>query len=587
MGFKSSARSRAATRTVSNNSVASSSVRSQSDRSKSHTMHSPDLDDLREARSSYYSRPAHERIKEMKCGADTKDKSDDRSSVTTSESKRQRKPRARRDQHGHSDSVSVYPGRSRNVSSRRKEAMPEVPLRQRKTLSQHHVDRRRGEKQEDRSTRRPVPQRSRATPVPKAKAPHVTVVSIESRHSSASSTSSKTNRRTSGIFGTFFRTKSANAVPSIRLVECLTCGSDEIPSSKSAKMGCGHRMCHECLKRLFTLSTTDPAHMPPKCCTADHIPLEHVESLFNDKFKILWNKKYQEYTTNNRLYCPTRDCGTWIPPKYIRRSSTHDRKYGTCPRCGTKVCFRCNNKWHRSSPCTSDAATRAFIATAKEKGWQPCYSCHAMVELKEGCNHMTCLCTAEFCMLCGVKWKGCPCPWFNFGADEDQSEHMRAPHDLNADAPPRPQRTYNEELEARRRQERLDEILARRMQINTTLAEPHTRDVDSRAQDYVWGVGNGGSHRLNDDFVNNNAEPVTRLGDTSAGYGRRGERESGRRKPRTLGLSLDAGLPANAFGEASVLGIAPYRTPESVVPKEAAPRKKSGRGIGGWLSRLR
>ena len=29
----------------------------------------------------------------------------------------------------------------------------------------------------------------------------------------------------------------------------------------------------------------------------------------------------------------------------------------------------------------------------KEKGWQRCYSCSAMVELKEGCNHMTCRCT--------------------------------------------------------------------------------------------------------------------------------------------------------------------------------------------------
>lgn len=475
------------------------------------------------------------------------------------------------------------------MSRRGEGATPEEPLRPRKTRPRDHGGRLRYEKHEDRSTRRPVPQRSLTTPVPTAKVPRITVMPVESRQSSASSTSSKTTRRTSGIFGTFFRTKSANAVPSVRLVECLTCGSDDIPSSKSAKLGCGHRMCHECLRRLFTLSTTDPAHMPPKCCTAGHIPLEHVEGLFNDKFKILWNKKYQEYTIKNRLYCPTRDCGTWIPPKCIRRSSTHERKHGICPRCSTKVCFKCNNKWHKSSPCTSDAATRAFIATAKEKGWQPCYSCHAMVELKEGCNHMTCLCTAEFCMLCGVKWKGCQCPWFNFGAGEDQLDHMRVPDDVNTDPhpPPRPQRTYSEELEARRRQERLDEILARRMQINMTLAEPHTREVPSRAQEHVWGVGNGGSHQLNEDYVNTTPAAVTRLDETSAGYGRRGERESGRRKPRTLGLSLDAGLPANAFGEASVLGIAPSRMPESVVRNEATARKRSGRGIGGWLSRLR
>jgi hypothetical protein len=29
------------------------------------------------------------------------------------------------------------------------------------------------------------------------------------------------------------------------------------------------------------------------------------------------------------------------------------------------------------------------VEMAKEKGWQRCYSCKAVVELKEGCNHMT------------------------------------------------------------------------------------------------------------------------------------------------------------------------------------------------------
>ncbi|KAF2226469.1 hypothetical protein BDZ85DRAFT_169547, partial [Elsinoe ampelina] len=247
--------------------------------------------------------------------------------------------------------------------------------------------------------------------------------------------------------------------------------SDDIPVHKSAKLACGHRMCHSCLKRIFNLSTTDPAHMPPKCCTSAHIPLKYVDALFDNRFKLLWNKKYQEYKTQNRLYCPSKGCGEWIKPSHIHADTRHpNRKYGVCKRCKTKVCATCNNKYHKRRECPNDPATAAFIATAKERGWQSCYNCKAMVELKEGCNHMTCRCTAEFCMLCGLQWKTCECPWFNHGglADADRLREMRVPGDAipirRRTVGTAPQRTFAEEIEARRRQERDDELLARRMQ---------------------------------------------------------------------------------------------------------------------------
>src|ERR1700712_1316489 len=100
-------------------------------------------------------------------------------------------------------------------------------------------------------------------------------------------------------------------------VECLTCLSDDVPRSKSAKLKCGHRMCHSCLRRIFTLSLTDPQHMPPKCCTADHIPLQFVQNLLSNDTKFLWNKKYSEFTTANRIYCYVPTCGEWIRPEDI------------------------------------------------------------------------------------------------------------------------------------------------------------------------------------------------------------------------------------------------------------------------------
>jgi hypothetical protein len=278
-------------------------------------------------------------------------------------------------------------------------------------------------------------------------------------------------RKPSGIFS---RLLPPTPVVTEKKTSCLTCGSDDVLISRSAKLACSHRMCHECLRRIFTMSVTDPAHMPPRCCTSEHIPLKHVDKLFDQNFKKTWNRKFQEFTTRNKIYCPVRGCGEWIKPSHI--SFEHGRKVGKCKRCNTRVCCTCNNKMHTSRECPKDPATKEFVEIAKQKGWQRCYSCSAMVELKEGCNHMTCRCTAEFCMVCGLKWKSCDCPWFNY---ENVDAHLGNPV------------RYQEELDRRRDQEQRDEILARRMEVLGV------EEVDHGFN----GLGNAAGHHTDDAFV--------------------------------------------------------------------------------------
>ena len=306
--------------------------------------------------------------------------------------------------------------------------------------------------------------------------------------------------------------------------------SDDIPISKSARLACNHRMCHSCLRRIFTMSVTDPAHMPPTCCTTDHIPLKHVDKLFDLKFKMKWNKKYQEYTTANRTYCPAKGCGDWIRPTNIHVdpsfSSPEPRKYGKCQRCKTKVCVKCNRKWHSSPNCPADSAALEFDTIAKQEGWQRCFNCSAMVELKEGCNHMTCRCRAEFCMICGVKWKSCDCPWFNYAAVEnDRLLHMNVAQvrqeglRVGANGLPMP-RAYHEELERRREQEQRDEGMARLMMHRLTLngvangAGPAELDGAGAYGAGIFAVGNAAGHFLNEHFVQRATNILT------ADYGR-------------------------------------------------------------------
>ncbi|KAH0150619.1 hypothetical protein KCU67_g10582, partial [Aureobasidium melanogenum] len=438
----------------------------------------------------------------------------------------------------------------------------------------------------------------------------------------------KHHRRTSSFLGSIFRPSIpapatvSSPSPRVRTAECLTCGSDDVPVTRSAKLPCGHRMCNSCLRRIFTMSIKDPQHMPPKCCSSDHIPLKHVDHLFDDKFKLLWNAKYQEYTTKNRLYCPAKGCGQWIKPANMHK--LHGRNYGRCPRCKTKVCTLCNNKLHTSGECPKDPETKRLVALAKEKGWQRCYNCKAMVELKEGCNHMTCRCGSDFCMLCASPWKTCECPWFNYAAvpDQDHLNHMRVPetvvniprhdrsernetHDRHDRHEPRRNHsrnaptpiTYQQELDARRRQERADEALARRLS-TTNISDrpmpdrPHPRRRDTVTEEVF---GNRGDHFLNDNYISTASHiNASVIGDAS--FARRGERESGRRSRRqsTSFFDNDPGLALNAFGTESLLGLAPPPAPAQLPARRPSLRQRLGsissqngrERIGGWLNRL-
>ncbi|KAI9886831.1 MAG: hypothetical protein M1823_001330 [Watsoniomyces obsoletus] len=316
---------------------------------------------------------------------------------------------------------------------------------------------------------RPTTTSARRASMKESKTPVMETKVVERRESAPSTVQDR--RRSVGILSSLFAPSYAPRSPE-KKVECLTCCSD-VPVSKTARLSCGHNMCSACLKRIFVLSVSDPQHMPPRCCTQEHIPLKHVERLFDARFKVQWNRKYQEYTSKNRIYCPARGCGEWIKPSHISVDGS-GRKYGKCSRCKTKVCCLCNGRAHARRECPKDEETNQFIEVAQREGYQRCHSCAAWVELVSGCNHMKCRCTAEFCMLCGAKWKTCNCPWFNYEQVESdrlnhmnvgQPAHMNEQERMLAERAQNQPRAFHEEVERRRRQEQEDEILARRMQM--------------------------------------------------------------------------------------------------------------------------
>ena len=111
-------------------------------------------------------------------------------------------------------------------------------------------------------------------------------------------------------------------------------------------------------------------------------------------------------------------------------------------------------------------------------------------------------------MICGLKWKSCNCPWFNYDAVEaDRLNHVQVPEDAPEAEPeqpphrlrrPRPN-NYNDEINQRRRQERADEELARRLQ-RLAMAGEDDDDYQGGIGD-IHGIGNGAGHFMNQDYI--------------------------------------------------------------------------------------
>lgn len=74
--------------------------------------------------------------------------------------------------------------------------------------------------------------------------------------------------------------------------------------------------------------------------------------------------------------------------------------------------------------CPSDTELDQVLRMGEKSGWRRCYKCRTLVELTQGCTHMTCRCKAQFCYICGAVWDpvvGCP----NFCNGEEELERRR------------------------------------------------------------------------------------------------------------------------------------------------------------------
>ncbi|KAK4996300.1 hypothetical protein LTR66_004071 [Elasticomyces elasticus] len=140
---------------------------------------------------------------------------------------------------------------------------------------------------------------------------------------------------------------------------------------------------------------------------------------FDRDFLSQYRRKELEYlcAITERVYCSNPRCSIFHGPKdhlqhfdaRKKRLRTEANKFWRCRDCKTRTCLTCS-KAFKDSPSQPHACsvvqdrTEDYKGLKRGKHFQVCpnTSCAVVIQLQDGCNHMTCAqCQTSFCYICG------------------------------------------------------------------------------------------------------------------------------------------------------------------------------------------
>ncbi|KAF4762177.1 hypothetical protein N7455_001495 [Penicillium solitum] len=207
----------------------------------------------------------------------------------------------------------------------------------------------------------------------------------------------------------------ATVPPSGVLRECVAC-SESYPESSMIRNSCSHVYCQGCVTHLLRNSLADESLFPPRCCRLP-LPLEAARGIIDADLWARFEEKKIEHRDKHRTYCSDPACSRYILPSHVRDT------IGTCRVCNRQTCTLCKKITHQGE-CVDDRIE--VLKLGKAKGWQRCLSCSHLVELRSGCNHITCRCRHEFCYVCSTPWKQCECAHWDEAMLQERAELIAA-----------------------------------------------------------------------------------------------------------------------------------------------------------------
>ncbi|CAL1403364.1 unnamed protein product [Linum trigynum] len=206
---------------------------------------------------------------------------------------------------------------------------------------------------------------------------------------------------------------------------CDICFEDTDVDKMFSVDQCSHRFCFSCMKQHVEVKLLHG--MVPQCpsdgCKSE-LKVDSCQKFLTPKLIETMQLRIKEASipATEKVYCPYPKCSALMSKSeayaFVGSERTPARK---CLKCHGLFCIDCKVPWHsamncdmyrRVNPNPPEDAKLKFLASSNL--WRQCKKCSHMIELAEGCYHMTCRCGNEFCYNCGAEWKDkkatCSCP---------------------------------------------------------------------------------------------------------------------------------------------------------------------------------
>jgi len=170
----------------------------------------------------------------------------------------------------------------------------------------------------------------------------------------------------------------------------------------SIRLSCGHTYCRQCLAQYINNSVVKlvtPARCPhPKCkATIDQIAVRRalVDRGLLDAY---YESEIESFIAKHRDQIGR--CGDPRCKGYVlidRCASTVE-----CPLCHLLMCRKCEKPDHPSSSCEEAGVSIYNLTGSSTKAlrFPRCPECRIPVEKVDGCNFISCRCSANFCYGC-------------------------------------------------------------------------------------------------------------------------------------------------------------------------------------------
>ncbi|GJN13671.1 hypothetical protein PR202_gb00401 [Eleusine coracana subsp. coracana] len=192
---------------------------------------------------------------------------------------------------------------------------------------------------------------------------------------------------------------------------CTICLEDNDVSKIHVIEGCAHRFCFSCMKEHVKAKIFHG--MLPACpqdgCTTN-LTVEGSKIFLSPRLLEIMVQRVREGQTplSQKMYCPYPKCSALMSlSEVIHLMQASSSKYTVadvdtlrkCVKCRGSFCISCKVPWHDGMVCDDykksyphavpeDARLRNL---AKQQLWRQCVKCNHMIELAEGCYHMTCV----------------------------------------------------------------------------------------------------------------------------------------------------------------------------------------------------